>query len=211
MLRLLIFFMLIPLSELHAQPKRPWYVEKMLASCTGPGAELDEGPQVFAVHGPLYAASVPIQLGDGLAVIAYGDRKNKAGLTERFYRAVFIGNYRAFPSSLDEVVTATSSIAEITPIASTFIKVSSGAVTDYFVHHFDGWYVLSSFNRSGLRQYRNHIFARYGLRFKSADLREYFSQFPWYQPRYDNVDNMLTDEEKALIKVIQAAEAKATE
>lgn len=34
---------------------------------------------------------------------------------------------------------------------------------------------------------RNSIYARHGRKFKRADLRNYFSQFSWYNPRYSEV------------------------
>lgn len=34
---------------------------------------------------------------------------------------------------------------------------------------------------------RNAIYAMHGRKFKSRDLREYFSQFTWYHPRYNEV------------------------
>lgn len=38
-----------------------------------------------------------------------------------------------------------------------------------------------------LRIMRNAIYAMHGRKFKSSDLREYFSQFTWYHPRYNEV------------------------
>ena len=47
------------------------------------------------------------------------------------------------------------------------------------------WSMTSS--SSEMRIWRNAMFARHGYIFKSADLREYFSQFTWYVPRYKTV------------------------
>lgn len=57
-----------------------------------------------------------------------------------------------------------------------------------------------------LRIERNEIFAKYGYIFKSQDLSEYFSQFSWYNPQYDNVDDMLTDADEQNLSLIQAYE-----
>ena len=38
-----------------------------------------------------------------------------------------------------------------------------------------------------LRIWRNAMFARHGYIFKSADLQEFFDQFSWYEPRFNNV------------------------
>ncbi|WNJ20494.1 YARHG domain-containing protein [Pontibacter sp. G13] len=49
---------------------------------------------------------------------------------------------------------------------------------------------------------RNEIFASYGYRFKSARWQQYFSQFSWYQPRYDDVNDRLSDLEKRNVQFI---------
>lgn len=55
---------------------------------------------------------------------------------------------------------------------------------------------------SELRIMRNEIFARYGYKFNSADLKEYFSSQKWYIPKYDNVNNYLTEIDKQNIDLI---------
>ncbi len=59
---------------------------------------------------------------------------------------------------------------------------------------------------SELRIIRNEIFARYGYKFKSEDLIEYFSKQKWYIPLYDNVDTFLNEIEKENITLILVAE-----
>lgn len=49
---------------------------------------------------------------------------------------------------------------------------------------------------------RNEIFAEYGYRFKSEKWMNYFGEFDWYEPRFDNVDDQLTDIDKANIDFI---------
>lgn len=56
--------------------------------------------------------------------------------------------------------------------------------------------------KNELRIMRNEIFARHGYRFKTADLKEYFEKQYWYTAKYDDVSNMLTDIERANIKLI---------
>lgn len=53
-----------------------------------------------------------------------------------------------------------------------------------------------------LRVMRNEIFARYGLIFKSEDLKAYFSSKKWYKPIYKNVDSYLTEIDRINIKTI---------
>lgn len=57
---------------------------------------------------------------------------------------------------------------------------------------------------------RNEIFATYGYRFTSEKWQNYFNQFDWYQPAYDNVDDQLTELDKANIKTILALKATMT-
>lgn len=59
-----------------------------------------------------------------------------------------------------------------------------------------------------LRLMRNEIFMRHGLIFKSADLKSYFSKFPCYNPRYDDVTSMLTEIEKYNINIIKGNEKR---
>lgn len=59
-----------------------------------------------------------------------------------------------------------------------------------------------------LKIMRNEIFARYGYIFKKEELRNYFMYEKWYTPRYDNVDNMLTDLEKKNIELIKRYESR---
>jgi hypothetical protein len=61
---------------------------------------------------------------------------------------------------------------------------------------------LNSRSSADLRKMRNHIYAKYGYKFKSADLQKYFSEFDWYEPEYDNVDAKLTYMEQRLIYYI---------
>ncbi|MBC6411257.1 MAG: YARHG domain-containing protein [Ekhidna sp.] len=49
---------------------------------------------------------------------------------------------------------------------------------------------------------RNEIFAEYGYKFKTKKWQTYFSQMDWYDPRFENVDDQLTDIDRHNIKVI---------
>ncbi len=66
---------------------------------------------------------------------------------------------------------------------------------------------LAGRNAGELRIARNEIFARRGRVFVSVDLRAYFSQFPWYQPRASEV--ALSDIEAANVALILEAERSA--
>jgi hypothetical protein len=59
-----------------------------------------------------------------------------------------------------------------------------------------------------LEMMRNEIFAEYGYKFKTEKWQEYFSQQPWYNPRYDDVNDRLTEIDKANVKFILEIEEK---
>lgn len=49
---------------------------------------------------------------------------------------------------------------------------------------------------------RNEIFAEYGYKFKSEKWQKYFSKQSWYIPRYDDVNDLLTEMDKANVQFI---------
>jgi hypothetical protein len=65
---------------------------------------------------------------------------------------------------------------------------------------------VSNLSKSELRLMRNGIFARHGYRFKSSDLRNYFSQQPWYQPNPNFHNGMLSEIENHNVKMIKGFE-----
>ncbi|PLX08644.1 MAG: hypothetical protein C0596_07260 [Marinilabiliales bacterium] len=65
---------------------------------------------------------------------------------------------------------------------------------------------LDSLNSVDLLLLRNDIFAKHGYSFKTKPLRDYYSQFEWYNPEYDNVDSLLTEEDQKNLKLIQEYE-----
>lgn len=68
---------------------------------------------------------------------------------------------------------------------------------------------LESMTLSELRIKRNEIFAKHGYIFKSQDLKDYFSNFDWYKPTNQSVDSLLTDIDKANVKLILEVEKEA--
>ena len=68
---------------------------------------------------------------------------------------------------------------------------------------------LYGYNCWELRVMRNTIYANYGYIFKSDDLRRYFYQFSWYNPRYKSeakVSGMFTKTQKHNVAVIKQRE-----
>lgn len=55
---------------------------------------------------------------------------------------------------------------------------------------------ISSLSKPQLRILRNEIYARHGYIFKSADLKAYFSKYPWYKPLYGDVTSKMSGIEK---------------
>ena len=65
---------------------------------------------------------------------------------------------------------------------------------------------IKHFTKAELRIIRNQIYAKYGYKFKSKDLQEYFGQQHWYVPRYNDVSNRLTTIERDNVDFIQSYE-----
>ncbi len=70
---------------------------------------------------------------------------------------------------------------------------------------------LTSSELYGLSQWdlkimRNEIFARHGYIFQTDEMRNYFSGKSWYNPRYYDVNDMLTKVEKENIALIKSFE-----
>jgi hypothetical protein len=67
---------------------------------------------------------------------------------------------------------------------------------------------MARLDLSSLRILRNAIYALHGYEFGSEDLYDYFSEFAWYDPRYGNVDNQLSNVDRTNIERIRAFEAR---
>lgn len=66
---------------------------------------------------------------------------------------------------------------------------------------------VAGLSSAELRILRNTIYARHGRKFKSADLRNYFSGFSWYTPRYDEIsESSLSETERHNIMLIKKYE-----
>ncbi len=65
---------------------------------------------------------------------------------------------------------------------------------------------IAGLSKQELRIMRNEIYARYGYIFKSKDLREYFSDQPWYSPISRDVSNKLTEIEVRNVEFIKKHE-----
>jgi serine/threonine-protein kinase len=65
---------------------------------------------------------------------------------------------------------------------------------------------LSGLAPAQLRLLRNTVYARYGRVFNDNDLQQYFQSRPWYHPRADYSDRMLTTSDRANADLVKAFE-----
>ncbi|MEQ9413608.1 MAG: YARHG domain-containing protein [Cyclobacteriaceae bacterium] len=68
--------------------------------------------------------------------------------------------------------------------------------------------ILFHYTNEELRLIRNEIFARYGHKFKSADLRIHFESKTWYEPISEDVTSKLNELEKLNVQQIRNIEAR---
>jgi len=103
------------------------------------------------------------------------------------------------PAAADEPAVETDGEPPLAPAAAdmTFPDSSTRLITSA---------ELAQLGPATLQVARNEIFARKGRRFRDPWLRDYFSRFAWYDPRYDEVP--LNPIEKRNIALIQQAEAR---
>ena len=65
---------------------------------------------------------------------------------------------------------------------------------------------ISGLSKQDRRILRNYFYARFNLRFKSKDLADFFSQYSWYKPVYDDtslIEPALTDIQKRNVKFLK--------
>lgn len=65
---------------------------------------------------------------------------------------------------------------------------------------------LRGLSKQDLRVLRNAVYARHGYIFRSPELQEYFAQYDWYDPRYTDVSDMLSDIEIRNVELIRSLE-----
>jgi len=59
-----------------------------------------------------------------------------------------------------------------------------------------------------LKVMRNEIFARYGYKFKTRDMADFFGTQDWYYPQFDDVNSKITEIEQINIALIQVLEKR---
>ena len=149
---------------------------------------------IFEVDGHEYDHNC----GDYLPVGGYAE-----GELDKYYHQLH-SNYDPYaflPSITESYYTYYYEISN----SGKFFQIENETVEDITVELYD-LSMLDDFPRSQLRILRNCIFARHGYEFKSADLREFFSQFDWYEPGGFS-DDLLTDSDREIIDYIRDLES----
>jgi hypothetical protein len=97
---------------------------------------------------------------------------------------------------------APAPVASSTSVSSRSVQAEDKILRNEALNDGD----VSGLSLNELRILRNVHFARYGRKYERPGLGDYFTTRPWYQPRDDFNENMLTELDKANIKVVQAEE-----
>ncbi len=82
---------------------------------------------------------------------------------------------------------------------SIYPQASDKLLTNDDVSNLDAW---------ELKIMRNEIYARHGYIFKTEEMKTYFGSQKWYSPRYESVDDRLTEVEKKNIALIKRYESR---
>ena len=202
--KLLLIFLLVPLmfsacdSETAKKLNGYWQCEEDGSQIWSfnrqgeLGGVYDDGSVWIVKFGTLYAKKgdavreLPIKIsGDRMTVKAEGNTFHfrKVDVDDLYSQNDYSGG-----SSYN---TTTSNVPGDYPEASTRVLAYSD---------------LRGYSKRELKIMRNEIFARHGYIFKTADMKNHFASKSWYTPRYNDVNNMLTDVEIQNIKLIQSME-----
>jgi len=90
-------------------------------------------------------------------------------------------------------------------VRGRFTLVSEKVMTKSELREYAGYPTLQN-----LKIMRNEIYARYGYKFKTKDMIDYFGAKEWYTPQYDDVSQKLTEIERINVALIQELEGQLT-
>ena len=65
---------------------------------------------------------------------------------------------------------------------------------------------LNGLSQWQLKLLRNEVFARHGYIFQTTDMQLVFSQYSWYTPEYNDVNDLLSDTERYNVTFIKRHE-----
>jgi len=109
------------------------------------------------------------------------------------------------PTSTGEVTAGIMTVADCLYRMDDAREVARALSDDSYVGYLNN---LTDMQRAWyLRVARNGIFAKHGFEF-SKNLGEYFESLAWYKVNPNYVDNLLTDEDRDMIRLLMEAEQK---
>ena len=154
------------------------------------------GGRLNSTHVIIIVAALVVGIGIGVAAISLTREDNEVQKPEPIE-----ASYSTTDDGEEQHIEADEFQPDAAAAAAEedFIWLSDSSITleDIIDHGYDN---------SDVRILRNAIFARHGYRFKSQDLQEYFSQFSWYIPRFDDVTSHLSEVERENIKFLKSLE-----
>ena len=152
------------------------------------------GGRLNSTHVIIIIAALVVGIGIGVAAISLTREDNEVQKPEPIE-----ASYSTTDDGEEQHIEADEFQPDAAAAEEDFIWLSDSSITleDIIDHGYDN---------SDLRLLRNAIFARHGYRFKSQDLQEYFSQFSWYIPRFDDVTSHLSEVERENIKFLKSLE-----
>ena len=152
------------------------------------------GGRLNSTHVIIIVAALVVGIGIGVAAISLTREDNEVQKPEPIE-----ASYSTTDDGEEQHIEADEFQPDAAAAEEDFIWLSDSSITleDIIDHGYDN---------SDVRILRNAIFARHGYRFKSQDLQEYFSQFSWYIPRFDDVTSHLSEVERENIKFLKSLE-----
>ena len=152
------------------------------------------GGRLNNTHVIIIVAALVVGIGIGIAAVLLTREDNEVKNPEPVEVA-----YSTTDDGEEQHIEADEFQPDAAAAEEDFIWLSDSSITleDIIDHGYDN---------SDIRILRNAIFARHGYRFKSQDLQEYFSQFSWYIPRFDDVTSHLSEVERENIKFLKSLE-----
>ena len=152
------------------------------------------GGRLNSTHVIIIVAALVVGIGIGVAAISLTREDNEVKEPEPIE-----ASYSTTDDGEEQHIEADEFQPDAAAAEEDFIWLSDSSIIleDIIDHGYDN---------SDVRILRNAIFARHGYRFKSQDLQEYFSQFSWYIPRFDDVTSHLSEVERENIKFLKNLE-----
>jgi serine/threonine-protein kinase len=135
----------------------------------------------------------------GIMLLRNGDRRpSSVNLNARPTPAPTVANVNAS--------NANASATPAVPATDAMQRAEQKILADTLLAEED----LQTLTPAQLRVLRNTVFARYGRVFQSPELQQYFQSRPWYHPRADFNERMLTENDRANANFVKIYEERGT-